>query len=283
LTEWDGILDNRLTAYSLNPDSGYGFQFHTQTTGIETSGLTSSLTMTGAGDGGIAFYSPVYTDTTNTVDAAESVHSDIITLQAGTLNHGYHFYVSNAQTRGVGTINTQYGFYSSELTAATNNYYSWFDSLGVRRVKEDSAFNGTGQAIEALYNNQFIKYTPGATDYERLILGEWNSTNVAEIGTENGGSGVARPLSLITGGTARMTLDASGNVGVATSTPVANFQATTASTNATTTMEVGKSGQNKGSCLKLYRTDGSAIYAYVAAGATTFTLTTTACASVANF
>jgi hypothetical protein len=35
--------------------------------------------------------------------------------------------------------------------------------------------------------------------------------------------------------------------------------------------------------LKLYRTDGSAIYAYVAAGATTFTLTTAACANVSNF
>lgn len=74
----------------------------------------------------------------------------------------------------------------------------------------------------------------------------------------------------------------SGKIGVSTSTPVANFQVANG-TNATTTMEVGSSGQNKGSCLKLYRTDGSPVYAYVAAGATTFTLTTTACASVTNF
>jgi PKD repeat protein len=80
-----------------------------------------------------------------------------------------------------------------------------------------------------------------------------------------------------------MTIDASGNVGVATSTPVANFQATTASTNATTTVEFGKANQNKGTCLKLYRDDGSAIYAHVAAGATAFTLTTTPCANVSNF
>jgi hypothetical protein len=71
-------------------------------------------------------------------------------------------------------------------------------------------------------------------------------------------------------------------VGISTTSPVANFQVANGS-NATTTMELGSSGQNKGSCLKLYRTDGSAIYAYVAAGATTFTLTTTACASVSNF
>jgi hypothetical protein len=73
-----------------------------------------------------------------------------------------------------------------------------------------------------------------------------------------------------------------GNTGVGTSTPVANFQVANGS-NATTTMEIGSVGQNKGSCLKLYRTDGSAIYAYVAAGATTFTLTTIACANVSNF
>jgi hypothetical protein len=74
----------------------------------------------------------------------------------------------------------------------------------------------------------------------------------------------------------------SGSVGIGTTTPVANFQVANGS-NATTTMELGSAGQNKGSCLKLYRTDGSAIYAYVAAGATTFTLTTTACANVSNF
>lgn len=79
-----------------------------------------------------------------------------------------------------------------------------------------------------------------------------------------------------------MTITATGNVGISTTSPVANFQVANGS-NATTTMEVGSSGQNKGPCLKLYRTDGSAIYAYVAAGATTFTLTTTACASVSNF
>jgi hypothetical protein len=73
-----------------------------------------------------------------------------------------------------------------------------------------------------------------------------------------------------------------GNTGIGTSTPIANFQVANGS-NATTTMEIGSSGQNKGSCLKLYRTDGSAIYAYVAAGATIFTLTTTACANVSNF
>jgi hypothetical protein len=74
-----------------------------------------------------------------------------------------------------------------------------------------------------------------------------------------------------------------GNFAVGTSTPVANFTAQATSTNATTTIEEGKSGQNKGSCLKKYRTDGSAIYEFIAAGATSYTLTTTPCATVTGF
>lgn len=88
-------------------------------------------------------------------------------------------------------------FYAQDMAgAATNTYYSWFDSRGVRRVKEDSTFNSVGQAIEALYNPQFTKYTAGATNYERVVLGQWNS-NVSEIGNEAAGTGTLRPLRLI--------------------------------------------------------------------------------------
>jgi hypothetical protein len=74
-----------------------------------------------------------------------------------------------------------------------------------------------------------------------------------------------------------------GKVGIGSSTPAASLQVTNTAANATTTVEIGKSGQNKGSCLKLYRSDGSAIYASVSASATTFTLSTTACATVTGF
>jgi hypothetical protein len=110
--------------------------------------------------------------------------------------------------------------------------------------------------------------TPDAVMY----LGASNPNNYVAINY---------PFSLIATSTNAGALQVNGNVGFGTTTPVANFQV--ANGNATTTMEIGSSGQNKGSCLKLYRTDGSAIYAYVAAGATTFTLSTTACASVSNF
>lgn len=81
----------------------------------------------------------------------------------------------------------------------------------------------------------------------------------------------------------RMVILPTGLAGIGTTTPIAQFQVATSTANATTSLEFGSAGQNKGTCIKLYRTDGSAIYAFVAAGATSFTLTTTACASIANF
>ena len=74
-----------------------------------------------------------------------------------------------------------------------------------------------------------------------------------------------------------------GNVGIGTTSPVENLAVTNTTANSTTTMTIGQGSSNKGSCLKLFRTDGTPIYASVAAGATTFTLSTTACANVTGF
>jgi len=99
-----------------------------------------------------------------------------------------------------GTVSptNMFGFYNSDLgvSGSANRYYEWHDSRGVRRTKEDSTFNSVGQAIEALYNPQFTKYTPGATNFERVVLGQWNS-NVAEIGAEAGGTGTLRDVRVI--------------------------------------------------------------------------------------
>jgi hypothetical protein len=43
--------------------------------------------------------------------------------------------------------------------------------------------------------------------------------SVAEIGTENGGTGAARALAFITASTTRLTIDTNGNTGIASTTP----------------------------------------------------------------
>jgi hypothetical protein len=237
-----------------------------------------------AGDGDTNDYSPyvisssAYNTGSLVMGGAFPYSGNCINLGSGSIGSCDVFWAR----RPFGSVTNAVSFFSDALGGtASNAYVLWGDDQGVFRIKADNTFNTVYQDIAALYNPQFTKYTPGATNYERVVLGEWNS-NVAEIGTENSGTGSARALALITAGTARMTIGPTGNVGIATTSPVANFQVANGN-NATTTMELGSSGQNKGSCLKLYRTDGSAIYAYVAAGATTFTLTTTACASISNF
>lgn len=66
-------------------------------------------------------------------------------------------------------------------------------------------------------------------------------------------------------------------VGIGTTTPITSLQVATTTSNATTTITIGKVGQNKGSCLELYDAAGTAIYAWVQAEATSFTLSTTSC------
>jgi hypothetical protein len=76
-----------------------------------------------------------------------------------------------------------------------------------------------------------------------------------------------------------------GSFSVGTTTGVADATLASVNFNATTAIQLGKGGQAKGTCLKLYRSDGTPVYATVNAGATSFTLTTTAtaCANVTGF
>lgn len=114
---------------------------------------------------------------TGAIASNYSVYADSLNLDT-TTNH-FHFYGKELDTSGV-------------LGSA---YYLWFDAQGVYRIRSDNTFNSVYQAIPALYNPQFTKYTPGAANYERIVF-QWNS-NIAEIGTEAGGTGTLRAVKII--------------------------------------------------------------------------------------
>lgn len=81
-----------------------------------------------------------------------------------------------------------YGFWMGDMSgSATNPYFIWYDSPGVYRIKADG--------VMAYYNPAFTKYTPGATNFERIVQ-QWNG-NTAEYGPEAGGTGTQRPLRLL--------------------------------------------------------------------------------------
>lgn len=142
-----------------------------------------------------------------TVGTLTHVHLEPLDVESGaTVTQGAGIWQDTPFNGGAWA--TYYGSYQADIgdtTSAatiTNRYYSWFDSAGVLRTKEDSSFNGVGQAITALYDPQDTKYTPGAPNYSRLIMGEWNN-HIAEIGTYAGGTGTVRDLRLL-GPTIRM-------------------------------------------------------------------------------
>ena len=98
---------------------------------------------------------------------------------------------------GGGSAATFVTYYGEAIGgSATDSYDFWADEAGVFRIKADNTFNSVYQAIPALYNPQFTKYTPGATNFERCIPGcQWES-NEAWIRTEEGGTGTLRRLGL---------------------------------------------------------------------------------------
>ena len=69
------------------------------------------------------------------------------------------------------------------------------------------------------------------------------------------------PFNIRTNDGDRITVGTTGLIGIGTTTNLsAQMQVTTPSANATTTIEVGKSGQNKGSCEVLYDVTGTVLY-----------------------
>lgn len=62
------------------------------------------------------------------------------------------------------------------------------------------------------------------------------------------------------------TFKSNGFLGIGTTTPVAQFQVTSSTTNATSTVEIGKAGQTKGSCMIMYDTTGATQYVSIKGG-----------------
>ncbi len=92
----------------------------------------------------------------------------------------------------------QFAYYSDALGGvAANAFPLWFDEQGAFVVHSINTFDSVYQARPALYNPLVTKFTPTSTNFERCIPGCQWQTNVANYGTEAGGTGTLRDVQMI--------------------------------------------------------------------------------------
>jgi hypothetical protein len=107
------------------------------------------------------------------------------------------------------------------------------------------------------------------------LLGSYNKTDPTAYSVRLNPNGT----SYLNGGG----LQVLGKLSAGSSTPVADLTATDAAANATTTVQLGKTGQNKGTCIKLYTDAGAAVYLHATSTSQPLYVSATACASVTGF
>lgn len=188
LVSHGGLINFTLnpSADSLNAFHGLSVQLGVPSTNTRDIGNAYSAEVVAVhnGSGPVASWYAVMIDTANNG------------LGAMTALYGLNISALNS---GGGTVAVAYGVKVEDMAAypSTTMYPFWSDEQGVFRIRSDNTFDSVYQAIPALYNPQFTKYTPGAANYERCIPGcQWNG-NVAEIGTEKGGTGTLRSSKFI--------------------------------------------------------------------------------------
>lgn len=143
---------------------------------------------------GISVY--VSNESTSTIGKSFGISTaGIHHFGTGVVDESYGLFVWSPL--GSGPINKNFAIWTgAQAKSGTLSYHFWADEQGVFRIRADNTFNSVYQAIAALYNPQFTKYTPGAVNYERVILGQFNN-NIAEYGTQAGGTGVLRAVKFI--------------------------------------------------------------------------------------
>lgn len=124
---------------------------------------------------------------------------DIGDTASVSLVYGGYF---NPQKSGTPTIGTTYAFYSASLLGyGTHPYFLWYGDGG-GNCNNDGVFRVNEYGILAYYNPCFTAYTPGAADFERLLMrwgdtGVFGTDNLAYLGVEVGGTGTNRVLNLL--------------------------------------------------------------------------------------
>lgn len=109
--------------------------------------------------------------------------------------------------------------------------------IGISTTTPETTLDVNGSQIIRGDTNGFAlfvpKYGTGAfgANYDRFEIKVDSATQVTTIGNTNGGTGAARALAFLSGGSERMRIDTSGNVGIGTSTPTVKLRVDYSDTN----------------------------------------------------
>ncbi len=115
-------------------------------------------------------------------------------------------YTSPPTLSNSGTVAQYMAYYSGsilEKLPAGNHYHFWAGSAtSGGDCNKDAVWRVNYLGIMAYYNPCFAVYTPGATDFERLVYrfgdtGVFGTDNIAYIGMEVGGTGTLRTLAVL--------------------------------------------------------------------------------------
>lgn len=178
------------------------------------------------------------------------------TIDAG--GYANDFFAINSYNGGVGPC-AQSGFMADGNNPALSSYYGSI-------METNTGYTGVGCGVSPLTS---------VNPFDLSIFNPSGGIDFA-VGSTTANSAF-RFIAGATGSTELARITNLGLMGIGTSTPVANFQVTASTTNATTTMEVGKMSQTSGTCLKMYNDAGTA--EYVTIHNATLTVSATTCKS----
>lgn len=164
-----------------------------------------------------------------------------------------------------------------ELDAGTFNTIAFDFNTSVAATMQWLDFGGCQSTWQGVSN--ILSFTELVCDTQINTNGSYRglSLSAARNITLNG-SGTSTPIIFQSGSNTKAVMDYSGKWGIGTTTSLtSSLTVATTTANATSTITLGKPGQNKGSCLELFDSAGTAVYAYVPAGGSAFTLSAISC------
>ncbi len=175
----------------------------------------------------------------------------------------------------------------SSATFAQFQMTSYRNSATTHGVVEGLAARGTQasplaiHAGDALFSIRAGGY--GTTDFDSNIKDDAAAIDFQADAAFSDSAGIAFHPGRIVFQTAqdvgflteRMRIDSLGRVGINVTNPIAVLEVATSTSNATTSIAVGKAGQNKGSCLVMYDATGAVKYVSIQSNA--FVISNTSC------